>query len=93
MKPSKVRLSNRRNVLREVVQSNPYKTAKEIRRIIVGDEDISRASKKELTYPEIMRRLNECCVKGDKRECSVLKRDVLTWAAPTVNAPALKAVK
>ena len=92
MKPSPVRLSKRRNVLHDVVMANPSKTAKELRRIIVGDEDISNAAKKALTYPEIMRRLNEVCLRGEKRKCSVLKRDVLTWHVP-VNAPALKAVK
>lgn len=81
MKPSKTRLTNRYNVLRDVVRNNPYSTGKELRRIIVGDEDISRTSKKELNYHEIMRRLNECCIKGDKRKCSVLKTSVYTWAS------------
>ena len=84
MKPSKTRLTNRYNVLREAVRNNPYSTGKELRRIIVGDEGISRASKKELTYPEIMRRLNECCIKcsiEDKRPCSILKTKVFTWSS------------
>jgi len=81
-KPSKARLTSRYNVLRKVVSENPNSTAKEIRHAIIGDEEICNASKKELNYPEIMRRLNEICVKGDRRECKVLKKDVSTWSMP-----------
>jgi hypothetical protein len=87
MKPKKLHLTTRYNVLRKVVSDNPHSTAKELRRIIVGDEAVSNQSKKDLNYNEIMRRLNECCVKGDKRRCTVLKRDVFTWI------PALQVVK
>ena len=82
-KPSSVKLTSRYNVLRKVVSENPSSTAKEIRHAIIGDEEICNASKKELNYPEIMRRLNEICVKGERRECRVLKKDVSTWSMPT----------
>lgn len=93
-KPSKVTLSNRYQVIRQLVSENPRSTARELEAYLVRAKWVSAKVKRQLNYHELMRRLNECCVKGEKRDCQISNREVTTWIAivtqpPIVHAPVL----
>lgn len=96
-KPKQKTLDNRYQIITQAVSENPLSTARELEMLIVKAKWATPKSKRSLNYHELMRRLNECCVKGDKRECKVSGREVTTWKAivnkpPIVHSPSLSIV-
>jgi len=86
-KPKQQTLDNRYQIITQVVSENPLSTAREIEMLLVKAKWVTPKAKRQLNYHELMRRLNECCVKGDKRECKVSGRDVTTWKAIVKRPP------
>lgn len=84
-RPANKQLTDRYQVIKTVVSENPYSTAKELEMYIVKAKWVTVRMKRTLNYPELMRRLNECCDKGDRRECNILKSNVTTWIKKKVS--------
>lgn len=70
-KASKSAASRHRAIIRKALDKRPRQTAYELRAYLKG----------ELSYHQIMRRLNECAQKGELRECKTgtPSKNVLEW--------------
>ena len=85
--PSPKTLTGRHNVIRQLVSNHPRSTARELEMYLVKSKWVAAKVKRQLNYHELMRRLNECCEKNEKRECLVSGLTVTTWQAKIAEPP------
>ena len=86
-KPKQKTLDDRHQIITQIVSENPLSTARELEMLLVKAKWITPKSKRQLNYHELMRRLSECCAKGEKRECKISGREVTTWRAIVSKPP------